>query len=202
MMRVLSRFVMAALCIAALTACSSVNPAAVMQMRKLDPFTTDPGLIRAYVAVTGGHQLPPGSVTLTVSAENKTLNEAISHRFVLAEQAGPESGVVFALTQEDRDDLRALQAKAAAWRAAAPGKSHGGYSLKVSPCPLPSGLRMDDEVTLSLSMDGGATKMPVIAGLPVEKLLKEVEKTLDDEGDEITDSERQEINECLSAIRP
>lgn len=199
-MRFLSRPIIPALCLAALTACSAVNPAAVMQMRKLDPFTTDPGLIRAYVAVTGGHQLPPGSVTLTVSAENETLNEAISHSFVLAEQAGPEGGVVFALTQEDGDDLRALQAKAADWKLAAPGKSHGAYSLEVSPCPLPSGLLMGDEVTLSLSMDGGATKTPVITGLPVEKLLREVEKTLEDEGAEITESERQEINECLSAI--
>ena len=160
------RALTAALCLAlalAVSACGSVHPLTAARLSRLDPLTADPAAIAARISLPEGLAISPGGAVLEIGARRKDTGESLSGRYALRRK-----GDTWALAPADAAALRTLQAEVLAWKAEDAGEGH--LSLHLTGCRTGAGPAQDAPISADLSLDGGASFLPLLRGLEVSDL--------------------------------
>ncbi|QDC08287.1 hypothetical protein FHY55_03085 [Oceanicola sp. D3] len=160
------------ICLAAsLAACTTLNPVTAARLSRLDPLTADPAAIAARLRLPEGLAIQPGGAVLSISAIRKDTGERLAETFELE-----PSGTLWRLSEPDIATMREAQDRAARWKREAPDQSSGALSLSLTGCSRSTGARSgpDPEAPISadVSLDGGASFLPLIRGLTVADLAK------------------------------
>lgn len=158
-----------------LAACSAVVPSTVARMASLDPLTADPAGIELVVILPPGLSIKPGTARLELSAMRGT--ETRKGSFTLADQPVAigfdlptgTSARHYALTAEDAERMRTLQAEISTWQQE--GRARGTLGLGVDGCAVDNGPALDatGSVLIRLAPDTGF--LPLVSDAMLVDLL-------------------------------
>ena len=149
-----------------LSACASVVPGTAARLAALDPLTADPSAIELVMILPEGLAVIPGSARLEFGAVrgNETLNGSfvLEDRPVTTPVALPEGATArgFALTDEDADRMRALQAEIAAWKRE--GAAQGSLGIGLGGCGVGDGPAADAVGSVLIRTTQGGPFLPLI----------------------------------------
>lgn len=161
---------------AALAACSHVPVKTMWELRKFDPLTADPALLRAAVAAPALYAPKPGGAKMMISQERKSGGdrravEIVLEEVPLATETGlgrirPRVGSVlhaYRIPPADIPRLIELRREALARSAAEPGAFKGQFSVGVDGCRV-GGTALPDEVRVStwIKTGDGEGYLPLI----------------------------------------
>lgn len=160
------RFRAAALCLTLLSACSGLSPVALAKLSQLDPITVDPAQIAVRLDLPDGLAVPPGGATLVLRSARSDTGQSTEARLNLAETGG-----IWALTPQDAVRLRDVQSRIRQWEAEAPEAHSGSFSIGVAGCASGDGPDPAAPIRADLSLDGGASFLPILRGVTVQDAL-------------------------------
>lgn len=152
-----------ALALAGLSACSTVNPVTLAQMARLDPMTVPPGNVAVRLALPQGLKVAPGGALLELSVANQKSGETLTGRFELA-----ETNQVWALTPQDATRLEALQARTRSWP---DDDREGTLAVTVTGCRIGDGPSPGAVINIDISFDAGGSFAPLVRNLSAEEVI-------------------------------
>ncbi|SLN36339.1 hypothetical protein PSA7680_01742 [Pseudoruegeria aquimaris] len=151
-----------------LAACAPPPPAGVKLLQDADPLTVDPAALAVRIHLPEGVGLQKGGAVLSVGATDGAA--AVNEDFTLQTAARGERVVDLSLSGKDAERFRALQAKARAWKAESPATAKGDLSVDVKGCALDGPVSPTVETAIDISLDGGASFLPLLPSTPLWEL--------------------------------
>ncbi|MGR3515276.1 MAG: hypothetical protein ACU0GG_21135 [Paracoccaceae bacterium] len=154
-----------------LSACSLVQPEAVRQLSRLDPLTANPGDITVFLELPQGIAIQPDGLRLALAVENPDKGSAAGE-WPLQETKGPDGRRQYQIAPDQLEDVRQVQATAAAWEAEAPEATEGSLGVSVDPCRVPGTERaVRPTLSVALALTPGGAPMPLFEDAPISRFL-------------------------------
>ena len=170
----------------AVTACASVNPAAMAKLASLDPLTADPQQIAVAARLPDALKLRTGDLMMVVKTNGANGPEKINETFYLevSDAEAGDAGVIIPddgerlqtarVAPQDMERLRATQAKASAMKAAGGAKGKGSLTVSAKggcrAAELPDGPLM---LNIYMQTENKGDWFPVVNRLDVKRALGE-----------------------------
>lgn len=170
----------------AVTACASVNPAALAKLASLDPLTADPSQIAVAARLPEALKLRTGDLMMVVKTNGADGPGKIDETFYLevSEAEAGDAGVIVPddgerlqtarVAPQDIERLRATQAKASAMKAAGGAKGKGSLTVSAKGgcrvAELPDGPLM---LNIYMQTENNGDWFPVVNRLDVKRALGE-----------------------------
>jgi hypothetical protein len=170
----------------AVTACASVNPAALAKLASLDPLTADPSQIAVAARLPEALKLRTGDLMMVVKTNDTNGPEKIDETFYLqvSDAEAGDAGVIVPddgerlqtarVAPQDIERLRAIQAKASAMKAAGGAKGKGSLTVSAKggckAAELPEGPLM---LNIYMQTENNGDWFPVVNRLDVKRALGE-----------------------------
>jgi hypothetical protein len=149
-----------------LSACAYVVPTTASRLAAIDPLTADPAAIEVAVILPPGLSVTPGSAKLELGATRGA--ESRKGRFALTDipatpgLTAPEGTTarIYALTDQDAERMRALQAEIAIWKDE--GDATGSLGLGIGGCAVGDGPAPDATGSVLIRLAEGGPFLPLV----------------------------------------
>lgn len=171
-------FVVHALAVLGLAACSSLVPSTAARLTAMDPLTADPSQIEVALILPPGLQIAKNGAALTIEARRG--DEVERGKFTLQEANMQISGLEVPLGARalnlrirpaDIDRLRATQTRVAAWRAEKGEKASGSFGVALDACAIADGPAEDAVASMLIRTEAGAPFQPLVRGVRLRDVL-------------------------------
>lgn len=171
------RFIILALLLAG---CGTVVPATIARLYATQPLNADPAAVQVALALPMGLGLRPNTTRLQIDVTRQDGKESATGEFILLEQAGdtpaidPQDGLVrsFRLSETDAAKLRAIQARARAWKAEVPRiRSSLTLNVNFKGCAIGQGPARSSAFSIFVRTDAEGAMMPLVRQAKLMDLL-------------------------------
>ena len=162
--------------ILALATCSTLNPVTLYHLSQLSPMTADPADFTVAIDVPPGVRIKDGSAKLgfTVSRDGQTIDKSFPLDRISAPKSGlPDANGVYSLFRvapSDFQDMRAMQAKAAAWEEADPKGTSGSITAGLEVCATQLPVSKDTKTSIFLRIDPTGPFLPLVRGATLAQM--------------------------------
>ena len=162
------------LCAAGLTACTSVAPSTILQLRQLSPLEADPAGFVIFMDLPDGIGIIEDSAVLTFGAVREDRDEGVEDTFVL-ERGRAGEAETFRIAEEDLDRIRELQRQISAWKAEDGDGTTGSLSIGIGGCRIGDGPEPRARLAVSMTLEEDGPVLPLIRPTAVRRALDVLE---------------------------
>ncbi|MFQ6548203.1 hypothetical protein AADZ90_009615 [Aestuariibius sp. 2305UL40-4] len=159
---------------AGLTACTSVVPSTISQLRQLSPIEADPAGFVVFMDLPDGIGIIEDSAILQLGGVRDEQDESVEGTFVLERgQAGEAE--TFRIAEGDLERFRDLQSQIRTWKAEDEDGTTGSLSIGVGGCLIDEGPAPRARLAVSMTLEEDGPVLPLIRPTPVRRALDVLE---------------------------
>ena len=154
-----------------LSGCASVVPTTIARLSLLDPFTADPAGFSVALETDDGLSVREGTAQFIFIATHSPRGEIISERVQMVEDRSEAGRLVYSISPEGVEALRAMQVNLRPWKETSDGNSSLTLTVEADGCLVDrNNIPENPRVSIFLQLSADTPMRPLVRNGPLAEM--------------------------------